>query len=366
MEPARPRLFAELCCGSAAVTLRLLGGAYARPPISYQGSKRGYAAAILGAMGLRSGQGADSVLLCDPGPWSRVWACLSTRAGRNAVADTIRGWSSEEPRALWERLRARGPLEGLDGVAQYVMLCASNRLINGDWFDGQWRNTGQGGTTHGGADFATPAIDVAGLVRLLGVVKWPEPLRIVDVSAAGIDPAEVAAWLLLARWSFNQKGPAHGYGGPGSIVSTETSNWTTAQRDKAIERPDLIKRVTQPIGWPEMAVALDARAPVPDRLPPGCFVYIDPPYQHTTGYAHDLPRADVITIAERWNAAGAVVCVSEAEPVELPGWYSIEITDERVGQSRTFSKQKSEWLTMNREPQLGRIGSGRLFDEVAG
>ncbi len=42
----------ELCCGSAAVTLRLLGGRKAVPPASYQGGKRKYAHAILDALGL--------------------------------------------------------------------------------------------------------------------------------------------------------------------------------------------------------------------------------------------------------------------------------------------------------------------------
>ena len=45
----KPKLFVELCCGSSAVTLKLLGGRYAVPPISYQGSKRGYAHAYAGA-----------------------------------------------------------------------------------------------------------------------------------------------------------------------------------------------------------------------------------------------------------------------------------------------------------------------------
>ena len=34
-------LFVELCAGSAAVTLKLLGGRSARPPVSYMGSKTG-------------------------------------------------------------------------------------------------------------------------------------------------------------------------------------------------------------------------------------------------------------------------------------------------------------------------------------
>ena len=49
----KPKCFFEPFCGSAAVTLRLLGGQRANPPIAYMGSKRGYAAYILANMGLR-------------------------------------------------------------------------------------------------------------------------------------------------------------------------------------------------------------------------------------------------------------------------------------------------------------------------
>jgi hypothetical protein len=80
------------------------------------------------------------------------------------------------------------------------------------------------------------------------------------------------------------------------------------------------------------------------------FVYCDPPYLDTTGYQHDLPREDVIRVALAWSDAGATVCISEAVPIEIPGWHHVEITGERKGQKRTFSKQKREWLTLNREP----------------
>lgn len=81
--------------------------------------------------------------------------------------------------------------------------------------------------------------------------------------------------------------------------------------------------------------------------------YADPPYRNTTGYGNDLPREEVIRLAVRWSLAGATVCISEAEALpELTsiGWHQVEITDCRKGQKRTFSKQKREFLTLNREP----------------
>lgn len=50
--------FVELCAGTAALSVRLQGGPYARPPVSRMGAKTGYSKAILGIMGLRAGQGA--------------------------------------------------------------------------------------------------------------------------------------------------------------------------------------------------------------------------------------------------------------------------------------------------------------------
>lgn len=277
---ARPRLFVELCCGSGAVTLRLLGGPTAHPPCSYQGAKRGYAAAILGTMGLHSGLGADRVLLVDPGPWSRAWTALADPAQRAAVVAVIRSYIGEEPRALFARLWADRPLM-----------------------------------------HAHPA-----------------------------GPPEVAAWLLLQRWSFSGRGPARGYGGPGCIVAAPGANWTTEQRDKAIERAKFAADIEALPPFPPTTVALDARD-VEAAGGEGVYAFIDPPYSNTTKYDHDLPRADVLALALRWHEAGAVVCVSEAEPLPLPGWEHVEITAERIGQARTFGATR-EWLTINRPPAV--------------
>ncbi len=97
---------------------------------------------------------------------------------------------------------------------------------------------------------------------------------------------------------------------------------------------------------------------------------IDPPYVGTTGYAHDLPRGEVVRIARAWRDAGARVAVCEAEPIQElveEGWAFIDYADQRVGQKRTFSKQQREVLTMS-EPaakgwrkaeQVGLFGGGR-------
>jgi hypothetical protein len=98
-----PRLFIEPFCGSAAVSLVLAGGVNARAPISYMGSKRGYARVILGILGLRPGAGADTIWLNDAGPWGAVWATLTQPGGAAAVAEILMSWKDEDPRALWDR-----------------------------------------------------------------------------------------------------------------------------------------------------------------------------------------------------------------------------------------------------------------------
>lgn len=143
--------------------------------------------------------------------------------------------------------------------------------------------------------------------------------------------------------SVGNKGPHAGYmpgnseDGSGRWVNTQSgtaAKWTHAPTLPA-------------------TIADDARAIDPPQLPAGTVAYMDPPYLNTTGYAHDLGRPEVIRLAERWQAAGAQVCISEAEPIpELlaAGWHAVEITGERKGQKRTFSKQQREWLTLSHAP----------------
>jgi hypothetical protein len=114
-------------------------------------------------------------------------------------------------------------------------------------------------------------------------------------------------------------------------------------------------------------IAPDARTIAPGPcLPAGTWAFIDPPYQGTTGYGHDLPRAEVVALARRWAEAGAGVMVTEAEAIpELvaEGWHAVEYDHGRVGQRRTFSRQQREVATMNRAPgRVDRLGrQGGLF-----
>jgi site-specific DNA-adenine methylase len=122
-------------------------------------------------------------------------------------------------------------------------------------------------------------------------------------------------------------------------------------RDRALGCENTATRLTALPDLPPTVVGADAREIDPPPLD-GVVVFLDPPYQGTTKYAHDLDRDAVLELARRWDRAGATVAISEQEP--LTGWadrvWHVDITAARKGQKRTFSKQQREWLSMNRPP----------------
>ena len=423
-------LFVELCAGTAAVSLRLHRDG-AKPPVSRMGSKSGYSDCLLRILGLIPGQRADRYLWCEPDPGVRLLLHAYRSAPlAKAAAAIIRGWAAEDPRGLWERLRAEGPPRlpegpvdagevarfivdtctsignlfgeggfaatktGAEGsrrplamddiarradvlpvmpeatitpdarhidpreVARWAQITASNRLIHTAWSDadGRWVNTGDGGCTFGGDAFCTPCERTAeGFDAAPGDVP-----AVVAPDARGVDPREVARWCNLAHYAHRQGEPESGFS-PHLLREyprTETNHGN---------KPRTVQVVAERFAETPVMPALihpDARDIDPPALPPGTVCYMDPPYLDTTGYAHDLPRAEVVAIARRWAAAGATVAISEAEPIpELvaEGWHAVEITGERVGQKRVFSKQQAEWVTLNRPPAWVPPVQGRLF-----
>ena len=144
--PAIP-LLVELCAGTAALSLRL-EQAKVRPPVSRMGAKTGYADIILALAGLQPGGRAERYLWCEPDAGVRLLLHAYTdRALAMAAADIIRSWKDEEPRALWERLRAEGPavcppVEPRE-VARWVL-------------DSHWSRSSSGGSYQGPGARKTP------------------------------------------------------------------------------------------------------------------------------------------------------------------------------------------------------------------
>ena len=266
--------FIELCAGTAALSVRLQGGPYARPPVSRMGAKTGYSKAILSIMGLRAGQGAQRYVWAEPDDGCRLLLhAYAEPALARAAARQLEQWVDEDPRALWDRLKA----EPVTCLAQWLVLVGQSVEKRGlhkcSWF------TRPDGRPQKGADSYAR-----------------------DMQAVSEHPALICSSAKHIR--------------PLDVLST-----------------------------------LSGR----------CVVYIDPPYQGTTGYAHDLTRDEVIALARLWSDAGAAVYISEAEPLDLPGWHHVNITGCRVGQKRTFSKQQAEYITCNRVPAWVPAEQGTLF-----
>jgi hypothetical protein len=274
---------------------------------------------------------------------------------RDAAA-IIRSWAGEDPRALWERLRAEGPPRCPDGgveageVARWAVIQSSNTMIV---LDENWRNAGEGGSTFYRRDDPRRCAE-----PLAGVDTLPAAIA---TDARQVDPREVARWIHLTCQAYDSaKASREGWSAGGCFLYAhrDTGSLRYPPEGTAGRVDDL------PVPLPAL-IHPDAREVDPGPcLPPGTVAYMDPPYVGTTGYASDLPRADVVALARRWAAAGAVVCISEAEPIpELvaEGWNAVRIDGERVGQRRTFSRQQAEWLTLNRAPAWVPSVQGALF-----
>jgi hypothetical protein len=301
------------------------------------GAKTGYADIILERMGLVPGQTADAYLWCEPDPGVRLLLLAYTdQTLARAAADVIRGWAKEDPRALWERLKAEGPVRAPEPreVARWSIVTGNSVQkrpgVDPDWFT---RPTGEGQKSSGAY-----AADLDDLPEL--------PARLMP-DASEVEPRELARWARILTSN--------------RLVNPDPVTWTNTGNGGyrfGGEFADPVERLAE--GWdlPELPATVLVEAVEPPRLPEGSWVYMDPPYQGTTGYAHDLPREEVVRLARLWREAGAHVCISEAEPIPdlvAEGWHVVEITGDRKGQKRTFSKQKREFLTMSREPR-GQLG----------
>ena len=327
-------LFVELCAGTVAVSLRLQGGNRCRPVVSRMGAKTGYANVILACFGLTPGGKADAYLWCEPDPGARLLLqALPQPEVLREAASVLCGWASQDPRTLWEALRKEGPPKGVDGreVARW------SYVVGASW-KGQGTDYRSCETSGGGGLPMT----VTGLAA-----RWLDrpslPPTTITEDARTVDPREVARWVVVAGQMWCHK-----------MDGRPLEQWAMKGLDDGgVSLQTLIGNVDVVPEWPPVAVTSDAREIKPPLLPVGTVCLIDPPYVQTTGYGHELPRAEVVRLARLWADAGAFVGVCEQEPIpELiaDGWHAVEITHGRKGQKRTFSKQQHEYLTLNRPP----------------
>jgi hypothetical protein len=327
-EGTSPGLFVELCAGTAALSLRL-HKEQAKPPVSRMGSKTGYANTILHELGLYPGLKADHYLWCEPDDGCRL--LLETYRDHDlatATAEIILGWKDEDPKSLWTRLRKEGPVVA-PTPREAARWCVSEAWTNSKQYMGPDRPS----KCHPPGWVASITLDgLNGRVSTLPALPG-------EITDGAVDPREAARWVQIESMSqigggFDIAGN-YGYQGNGYQWKAAPKGW---QAERLLSTPTLPGEITD-------------GAVEPPLLPENTVVYIDPPYVGTTGYKHTLGRDRVVELALAWHAAGATVCISEQEAIpELvaQGWRSVNITGKRQGQKRTFSKQKSEYLTISK------------------
>lgn len=391
----------EPFAGAAACTLRLVGGRGLLPPVAWMGGKRRLARAILDAMGAPAGPPAR-VLLADAGPWGWVWPLLLEPGAAAKVATVLRAWSGEHPRDLWQRLAASPPAEDVhERAAQWLWLQARSASGVPIWWDG-WRlkkgtpdarppqdaTNGQRGTVPGAWKFAgrpdraqedRPAA-MSGDKTLAtwrqaektpdrdqGIQQRGRPERVekwAGRTGGMVNPATIADRIEAVAGAFGGRWVAiDGRGRPQIAGCKADERKDGARRTNGLMDPAVVAGRVEALAGAGRGIAWsvhhgDARdiAPQADwgSWCRDAWVYLDPPYLGATGYGWDLERGLVLELAQRWSDAGAVVAISEAVPLDLPGWHHLDLT-----------RGKPEHLTLSRPPaRLPQI-QGSLFAEGA-
>lgn len=155
----------------------------------------------------------------------------------------------------------------------------------------------------------------------------------------------VATWLCLQAGGWQGKPitvkegrwVTHGYARPSLAAQSRSGScWSVARVRAAVEG------LPSAPGW---SVYHGDAGDLVDALTGwATHVYIDPPYVGRTGYGWDIERERLLQLAVALANAGAVVAISEAEPLPLEGWHHVDLTS--LGRRGS----KAEWLTLSRPP----------------
>lgn len=170
----------EPCCGSAALTMHLLGRR--RQVVPYQGSKwraRRTLAGLAAELGFAGRPGR--VHLVDAGPWGATAALLTGGRVQAEVLAAVRALAEEDPGALFARLQgAPVPWAPVPFAAEHLVLqrlAFSGKAVG--VVDGRWSSPGLNRTSA----YGTPATARFGAVR-------PQLLALCDVLAEEVAPVK--------------------------------------------------------------------------------------------------------------------------------------------------------------------------------
>ena len=191
------RTFFDLCCGTGALTLRLLDPN--AEPFPMTGCKRDYAPALLDLLGIR-GQRPDRIVMVDAGPWGDFWQTVA-QVGRGAeVAEYVQDvvGAAGAGAAVFEHFAKAEPVPSDPVARAAVFAClqvanARGRAVQVD---------GDAWVTHGYAHLSDLAREkgfgerlrphrVAERIRTLAGIDWPPTVvHAADLRTIDLDPRE--------------------------------------------------------------------------------------------------------------------------------------------------------------------------------
>ena len=365
----KPYILVEPFAGMTALSFAVMG---CKPPISWMGSKRGYTGVLMDLLGLSKHKPPVAFIWSDVGPnvaalatlagargdardvagwvWHSAQAYSPAKAGTlqglyirtnnkqnistsqlsanvaditlpraPEVAAIIRTWKDEEPRALWERLKAAGwpslmPPKGMRWgqpvLGRWLGPCDVREVAGFLAFSVR--------DHHGGGSFAPPT-----------------------------------------RWNHDNRNGKGGY---------EQVRYLPDDPAPALD--------ALPSRWPRVACYQGTATRMVEQLPgdlSGFVVYVDGPYhgdgsRKITGYKFGgCSREEQLAMAADCHRRGARVAMSESVPLAaelraLTGaeWWEVDITEHREGQSRTFGATR-EYVTLNAAPKHMRGTQQGLF-----
>ena len=328
--------------GTIALSAELSGEPPWPPPkplIGYMGAKRVLAPAIAGAIGIKRGQ-IEHFFCADAGPWGDVWTHFAEHG--LAVAERFERWASggQELPALWRELVQHPPsADPVERLSQFLVLQSRTASASPIWWDEErWRQS-RGDAMEAGTGWVMPSGHARDNRVFDATSRGRHSVEVVERGGVKAGLAHQAHSSQLGHPSDRpacEKGT--GAGRRSGIIDPNT----IATRIRGLHRA-LAHRLTVHHG--------DTHALL-DLLPAdltGYVVYLDPPYVGCTPYAAACSREMVLDLAKAYHARGAIVVISEGEPMPLEGWHTVDLAPARATK-RWTAKQKAEWLTMSIPP----------------
>lgn len=315
------------------------------------GGKRRLAPAILGATGLRLGQGAEHLMLVDAGQWGNVWQEV-VRDGRG-LADRLLAWEGRDPSELWSSLAQAGrPEDPQERAAAYLWLQGRAASCTPVWWDANGSTTMARSASSGGGE---QRVWQARLVM-------PDPPRGGDCVVRSATARGERLVMADKPGQPPQRAQEMHPGPYGEAVERSRQPKEKGRRSvgSGIMRPATVAqriiRASRALAAAGGGVRVDRRHPTADDAAAwlgthgdlrGVVVILDPPYVGATRYEATCSRAEVVALAEDFRRLGALVLVCEAEALpELLaiGWHGLDL------RAVTLTVGKPEWLTCSEPP----------------